>query len=49
MRWLSPGTAALMLWLATAGGASAACTGATVLFQDNFDQLQPTWASRTRR
>src|SRR5258707_901809 len=43
MRWLSPGTAALVFWLATAGGASAACTGATVLFQDNFDQLQPTW------
>jgi hypothetical protein len=43
MRLISRGTGALLLWLAMAGGASAACTGATVLFQDNFDQLQPTW------
>ena len=43
MRLVSPGMVALLLWLAMAGGASAACTGATVLFQDNFDQLQPTW------
>jgi hypothetical protein len=43
MRLVSQGTAVLLVWLAMAGGASAACTGATVLFQDNFDQLQPTW------
>ncbi len=43
MRSVSAGLAALFLWLATAGVAAAACSEATVLFQDNFDQLQPTW------
>lgn len=43
MRLILPGIAALLTLLAIAGGANAACTGATVLFQDNFDQLQPTW------
>jgi hypothetical protein len=39
--WL--GTAALAIWLVTGGVAAAACSGATVLFQDNFDSLQPSW------
>src|SRR5262245_6571890 len=44
MRLISPALTALLFSLAVAvGGAEAACTGATVLFQDNFDQLQPTW------
>src|SRR5215471_11973924 len=43
MRLVSPGLLAFFVWLAAAGAAMAACTGATVLFQDNFDQLQPTW------
>ena len=35
--------AAAVLWLGLAPAAFAACTGADVLFQDNFDKLQPTW------
>jgi len=44
MRLVSAGLAALFFFLAAASSAGAACTGATVLFQDNFDNLQPTRA-----
>ena len=40
---LSWPAAALALWLASAGAAMAVCPGTTVLFQDSFDSLQPTW------
>jgi hypothetical protein len=43
MRWVLGGVLAFFVWLVVTGAAMAACTGATVLFQDNFDQLQPTW------
>ncbi len=38
-----PLAAAAMIWLGTASGALAVCQGANVLYQDNFDRLQPTW------
>lgn len=40
---LSWPAAALAIWLAPASAALAACPGTTVLFQDGFDSLQPTW------
>ncbi|MBN9022059.1 MAG: hypothetical protein J0H08_08190 [Rhizobiales bacterium] len=33
---------AVALWLG-ASGAAFACQGATILFQDSFERLQPTW------
>lgn len=35
--------AAAAFWLGMAPASYAACAGANVLFQDNFDKLQPTW------
>ncbi len=38
--------AAAAIWLVT-GGIAAACQGSTVLFQDSFDRLQPTWGAES--
>jgi hypothetical protein len=35
--------AAAFLWLGMTPAAFAVCQGADVLYQDNFDKLQPTW------
>lgn len=35
------------IWLAAAGAATAACQGTSILFQDSFERLQPTWGSQT--
>jgi hypothetical protein len=43
MRFLSLGGAAAVAWLSASGAALAVCTSANVLYQDNFDRLQPTW------
>jgi hypothetical protein len=42
MRFSRPVIAAAV-WIALAGVAAAECPGTTVLFQDDFDSLQPTW------
>ena len=44
-QWL---VAAALLWLASAGSALAVCQGTTVLFQDTFEKLQPTWGEPNR-
>jgi hypothetical protein len=41
MRFPSIAMAAAILL--AAGGVAAACQGTTILFQDSFDRLQPTW------
>jgi hypothetical protein len=41
MRFPSIAVAAA-IWLGL-GGIAAACQGSTILFQDSFDRLQPTW------
>ncbi len=38
-----PSIVAAALVLCGGGAAEAACQGATILFQDSFDRLQPTW------
>jgi hypothetical protein len=43
MRGLFLGVMALAGLLAGDGSALAVCQGVTVLYQDNFDKLQPTW------
>jgi hypothetical protein len=35
------------LWLATTGFAVAACQGTSILYQDSFERLQPTWGEGT--
>jgi hypothetical protein len=44
-QWLA---AASLLWLASAGSALAVCQGTTVLYQDTFEKLQPTWGEPNR-
>ena len=36
-----------LFWLAAGGGALAACQGTSILYQDSFDRLQPTWGEAT--
>jgi len=36
-----------LVWLSAGEGALAACQGTTILFQDSFDRLQPTWGETT--
>ena len=38
---------ALLAWLGVGGGAFAACQGSSILYQDSFDRLQPTWGTET--
>jgi hypothetical protein len=45
MRFPSIAVAAA-IWLG-AGGVAAACQGTTILFQDSFDRLQPTWGEES--
>jgi hypothetical protein len=37
---------AALLWL-SAGSMAAACQGTSILFQDSFDRLQPTWGKES--
>ena len=46
MRGIWLGAAALLL-LASGSAAFATCEGTTVLFEDRFDALQPTWGAPT--
>jgi hypothetical protein len=43
LSWLGAGLLAVMI----ASGAKADCTGTTILFQDNFESLQPSWGDAT--
>ena len=43
LSWLGAGLLAFMI----ASGARADCTGTTILFQDNFESLQPSWGGAT--
>jgi len=45
MKFRSTAVAAA-IWLGVAGVASA-CQGTTILFQDSFDRLQPTWGKES--
>lgn len=36
-----------LAWLGMGGIALAACQGSTILYQDSFDRLQPTWGTET--
>ena len=36
-----------LVWLGVVEGALSACQGTTILYQDSFDRLQPTWGETT--
>ncbi|WP_421722828.1 hypothetical protein [Bauldia sp.] len=36
-----------LVWVGAVGGVQAACQGTTILYQDGFERLQPTWGSET--
>ncbi len=38
---------ALLAWFGACDVAFAACQGSTILYQDSFDRLQPTWGTET--
>lgn len=37
----------VLAFLGAAEGAGAACQGSTILYQDSFDRLQPTWGNES--